>query len=121
MIWIRVASAFMFLGVAMGAMGAHLWKEKLSTGGLDLFQKGVLYHLIHGLALFGIAWLSVTLRSRAVNSAGILFSLGIVLFSGSLYAIALTGIKKFGMVAPIGGLLFLIGWLILLLLPTGRI
>ena len=78
MIWIRVASGFMFLGVAMGAMGAHLWKEKLGAGSLEIFQKGVLYHLIHGLALFGVAWLSTIFRSKAVDWAGVLFSLGIV-------------------------------------------
>jgi len=111
----------MLVGVAMGALGAHLWKEQLGAGGMDFFQKGVLYHLLHALALFGLAWLRVSVQSRAVDLAGILFSCGIVFFSGSLYLLALTGIRRFGMVTPIGGLLFLLGWLTLLLMPSGRI
>jgi uncharacterized membrane protein YgdD (TMEM256/DUF423 family) len=73
----------------------------------------VLYQLIHALALFGVALLAMQIQGRLVTYAGIAFTLGIILFSGSLYLLTLTGVSKLGIITPIGGLCFLIGWFIL--------
>lgn len=107
----------MFLGVAAGAFGAHGLKHVLSEEMKAVFETGARYHLIHSLALLAVAWLSVQYPSRAVAAAGWCFLIGIVFFSGSLYALSLTGLKKLGAVTPVGGLLFLIGWACLFLAP----
>jgi len=73
----------------------------------------VTYQLVHALALFGVALLATQLQNRLVTWAGVCFALGIVLFSGSLYVLTLTGISKLGIITPIGGLGFLVGWLCL--------
>jgi len=113
MIWIRIASLWMFLGVALGALGAHLWKDRLGEGRLDLFQKGILYHLIHGIAMLGVAGWSVMFQTHAFHGVNLLFSFGILLFSGSLYGLALTHVKKWAMLTPFGGICFMLGWLTL--------
>jgi uncharacterized membrane protein YgdD (TMEM256/DUF423 family) len=102
------------LAVALGAFGAHVLKERLSSEMLAVFQTGVQYQMYHALALILVAILSNQLsRSRAVGSAGWLFFYGIILFSGSLYALSLSGIKVLGAITPLGGLAFLAGWIIL--------
>ena len=120
MIWIRLGSLCMFLGVAAGAFGAHALKETLTPEGKTVYQTAVLYHLIHGLALLAVGWLA-TLKPHEplVEKAGWAFVVGIVLFSGSLYFLSLTGIKKLGLVTPFGGLAFLIGWICLALAAKG--
>ncbi len=119
MIWIRCGSLLMFLGVALGAFGAHGLKDTLSAEARPVYQTAVLYHLIHGMALLAVGWLA-TLKpnSPVVRQAGWAFVIGIVLFSGSLYALSLTGIKKLGIVTPFGGLALLVGWLFLTLATT---
>jgi len=111
--WIRCASIVMFLGVALGAFGAHGLKNVLSEPMKAVFETGVRYQMIHGLALFVVAWLSSRGPSTAVAAAGWCFMAGILLFSGSLYLLSLTGVKMWGAVTPIGGLAFLAGWLCL--------
>ena len=100
----------MFLGVALGAFGAHGLKDVLSDPMKVVFETGVRYQMIHGLALFVVAWLSSRGLSQAVTIAGWCFLAGIVVFSGSLYVLSLTGVKVWGAVTPIGGLAFLVGW-----------
>lgn len=111
--WIRCASVIMFLGVALGAFGAHGLKNVLTDPMKVVFETGVRYQMIHGLALFVVAWLSSRAVSPAVNAAGGCFVAGIILFSGSLYLLSIIGVKMWGAVTPIGGLLFLAGWLCL--------
>lgn len=115
LLWVRLACAAMFLGVALGAFGAHSLKNILSDPMKAIFETGVKYQLIHGLGLLAVAWLSSKEPSNLVQAAGILFSVGIVLFSGSLYILSLSGVRAWGAVTPLGGLAFLAGWLCLFL------
>ena len=102
----------MFLAVGLGAFGAHALKARLSPEMLAIFETGVKYQVYHALALLLLAAL------RGPSKAAWCFTAGIVLFSGSLYILALTGVKKWGALTPIGGVLFLAGWLILLFSRT---
>jgi len=109
------AALFGLTGVALGAFAAHALKSRLSADYLAVFQTGVHYQLIHALALFGVALLMSQMTSRLLVAAGSLFVIGVLLFSGSLYLLALTGLGKLGIVTPFGGVAFLGGWLCLLL------
>lgn len=111
--FLMLAAFFGFTGVALGAFAAHGLKGRLTPEYLAIFQTGVLYQLIHALAIFGVAVLATQIQGRLVTYAGISFTLGIVLFSGSLYVLTLTGFSKLGIVTPFGGLFFLIGWAVL--------
>jgi uncharacterized membrane protein YgdD (TMEM256/DUF423 family) len=109
----RAAAVLCFLAVALGAFGAHALKGTLAANGMtDVWNKAVLYHFIHALALLVLATLPVA--SRAASA---LFVAGIVLFSGSLYLLALTNIKWLGAITPLGGLCFLAGWVCLIIRP----
>jgi len=99
-----------FTGVALGAFGAHGLRARLSPDMLAVFETGVRYHLIHALAVLAVASVLAHGGGWLFATAGWCFAAGIVLFSGSLYVLALTGITTFGMVTPIGGLFFLAGW-----------
>lgn len=112
-VFLMLAAFFGFTGVALGAFAAHGLKGRLSEQYLAIFHTGMTYQLVHALALIGVALLATQLQSRLVTWAGICFALGIVLFSGSLYVLTMTGISKLGMITPIGGLGFLAGWLCL--------
>jgi uncharacterized membrane protein YgdD (TMEM256/DUF423 family) len=114
-LWLLLAAFAGFTGVALGAFAAHGLKTRLSADHLAVFQTGSHYQLIHALALFGVALLALQAPGRLVNLAGALFALGILLFSGSLYLLALSGYGRFGIVTPFGGLAFLGGWLCLAL------
>jgi uncharacterized membrane protein YgdD (TMEM256/DUF423 family) len=108
---IRLGATLGFLGVALGAFGAHGLKDRLGPGMLDVYKTGVLYHLIHALAVLAVGLGAQRLaRPRVVAT---LFALGVVVFSGSLYALALTGVTTLGAITPIGGLLFMAGWVTL--------
>ncbi|NBA98672.1 DUF423 domain-containing protein [Pseudomonas sp. R5(2019)] len=111
--FLLLTAFFGFTGVGLGAFAAHGLKGRLSSDYLAIFHTGVTYQLVHTLALLGVALLSTQLSGRLVGWAGGLFALGIVLFSGSLYALTLTGFSKLGIVTPFGGLAFLGGWLCL--------
>lgn len=106
--WTRSGAILMLAAVSLGAFAAHGLKSRLPPDLLAAFETGVRYHVYHALALFVVAW------TRSPG-AGWCFLAGIVLFSGSLYALALTGIRAFGAVTPLGGLAFLGGWLLLAL------
>jgi uncharacterized membrane protein YgdD (TMEM256/DUF423 family) len=108
---IRLGATLGFLGVALGAFGAHGLKDRLGPGMLDVYKTGVLYHLIHALAVLAVGLGAQRLaRPRVVAT---LFAVGVVVFSGSLYALALTGVTTLGAITPIGGLLFMAGWVTL--------
>ncbi len=111
--YLLLAAIFGFTGVALGAFAAHGLKARLSAEYLAIFHTGGTYQLIHALALFGVAILSVHLPGKLVTWAGALLILGILLFSGSLYVLSLTGISKLGIITPLGGTAFLAGWLCL--------
>ncbi|WNW12337.1 DUF423 domain-containing protein [Pseudomonas sp. DTU_2021_1001937_2_SI_NGA_ILE_001] len=108
--FLMMAAFFGFTGVGLGAFAAHGLKGRLSAEYLAIFQTGVLYQLIHCLALLGVALLVAHIPGRLVNWAGFAFAAGILLFSGSLYLLTLTGVSRLGIVTPFGGLCFLFGW-----------
>jgi uncharacterized membrane protein YgdD (TMEM256/DUF423 family) len=108
-----IGAVFGALGVAAGAFGAHGLKARLGPEMLAVFETGVRYHLIHALALLAVAWAATRWESRAVRAAGWLFVVGIVLFSGSLYALSLTGARGLGAITPFGGAAFILGWILL--------
>lgn len=102
-------------GVAAGAFGAHALKGSLSPEMLAVWQTGALYHLLHAAALLGVAVLARDgAAARPALWAGIAFAAGIVLFSGSLYLLALTGTRALGAVTPFGGVAFMAGWAMLI-------
>lgn len=100
-------------GVALGAFGAHYLKERLSDYALGVFETGIRYQFYHLFALMACGWLSATGTGSCFSWAGWAFVIGILLFSGSLYMIAFTGVRTWGMVTPVGGLILIIGWLIM--------
>ncbi|MBV4549722.1 DUF423 domain-containing protein [Pseudomonas sp. SWRI102] len=110
--FLMLAAFFGFTGVALGAFAAHGLKN-LSADYLAIFHTGVTYQLVHTLALLCVALLATHIPGRIVMWAGISFVIGIILFSGSLYLLTMTGIGKLGIITPFGGLAFLIGWLCL--------
>ncbi|SDF86025.1 DUF423 domain-containing protein [Phytopseudomonas seleniipraecipitans] len=109
-LWLLLSAFAGFSGVALGAFAAHGLKSRLSADYLAVFQTGVQYQLIHALALLGVAILALVAPGRLVNLAGGFFAVGILLFSGSLYLLTLSGISKLGIVTPFGGLALLAGW-----------
>ncbi|MBI5630099.1 MAG: DUF423 domain-containing protein [Elusimicrobia bacterium] len=111
--WARAGALLMFMAVGLGAFGAHGLKDVLSPEMKAVFETGVRYHAYHALGLFAAAWAAERVGRSAAGWAGWCFILGILLFSGSLYALSLTGLRKFGAFTPLGGLSFLAGWLFL--------
>ena len=110
----RIAAGLCFLAVALGAFGAHGLRSTLETRGmLDVWNKAVLYHFIHAIALLVLA-----LHGSVNRGAWWLLFGGIFLFSGSLYLMALTNLRWLGVVTPFGGLCFLAGWAWLIVAPT---
>jgi uncharacterized membrane protein YgdD (TMEM256/DUF423 family) len=109
-IWLLLAALFGFLSVALGAFGAHSLKNVLDEYGKSLYEKAVLYEMFHSMALLAVGVLQHLFKGISFSPAGFAFVVGIVLFSGSLYASAITGTKWLGAITPIGGLAFLLGW-----------
>jgi uncharacterized membrane protein YgdD (TMEM256/DUF423 family) len=99
-----------FIGVALGAFGAHGLRSRLAPEMLAVFETGVRYQMYHAFALLALGGLAPAVAGRLATIAGWSFVVGIVLFSGSLYLLALTDVRGLGAVTPIGGLAFLIGW-----------
>jgi uncharacterized membrane protein YgdD (TMEM256/DUF423 family) len=102
-----------FISVAAGAFGAHALKQRLAADLLVVFETGARYHMYHALALVLVGALLGRGDSRVLAWSGWLFLAGTVLFSGSLYALALSGVRGLGAITPLGGLAFLGGWLLL--------
>jgi uncharacterized membrane protein YgdD (TMEM256/DUF423 family) len=119
-LFFSIAGALGFTGVALGAFGAHALKVRLTPEQLATFEVGVRYQLVHALALLAVAWACTRWPGKAVNASGWLFTIGTLLFSGSLYALTLAGTRGLGLVTPIGGAALLLGWLCLLAAPWGR-
>jgi len=111
--WFASGAVLCGLGVVLGAFGAHGLRGRLSPDLLDVFETGVRYHLIHGLGLLAVAWAASRWPSGWVGAAGWLFVAGILVFSGSLYLLALTGARWLGAITPIGGLCLILGWMAL--------
>ncbi|MGQ0594640.1 MAG: DUF423 domain-containing protein [Gammaproteobacteria bacterium] len=103
-----------FVAVAAGAFGAHFLKARLAPDALAIFETGARYQMYHALALLAVACVTARAPSVVGSAAGWLFVTGTVVFSGSLYALALTGWRGLGAVTPLGGAAFLCGWVCLL-------
>jgi uncharacterized membrane protein YgdD (TMEM256/DUF423 family) len=102
---------FAFLGVAAGAFGSHALRARMTPERLATFETAVRYQLWHALALFAVVFIHTIGPDEAAESiAGLLFAVGIVLFSGSLFALALTGTRRWGIVTPLGGVCLLLAW-----------
>lgn len=113
--WLVLAAINGLLGVAAGAFAAHALKERLSPEYLAIFQTGAQYQMYHALALLGIAaLLRQDPRAKWVACAAWSFLVGIILFSGSLYALSISGVRALGAITPFGGVAFLIGWALLI-------
>ena len=112
-VFAALGGASAFIAVAAGAFGAHALRSRLSPELLAAFETGARYQMYHALALLAVAWAMTRWPVPAVRAAGWLFVAGTVIFSGSLYLLALTGTRTVGAVTPLGGLAFLAGWLAL--------
>jgi uncharacterized membrane protein YgdD (TMEM256/DUF423 family) len=110
-LFIALGAASGFLAVGAGAFGAHALRARLSPDLLAVFETGARYHMYHALALVAAAWVMHRWPGPLAAWAGWLFVAGTVVFSGSLYTLALTGMRWLGAVTPLGGLCFLAGWL----------
>ena len=102
-----------FIAVAAGAFGAHALKSRITPEMLAVFEVGVRYQMYHAIALIACAWAATKWPGTLVTASGWLFVAGTIVFSGSLYALALTGIRGLGAITPLGGLALLAGWLCL--------
>ncbi|MGE4234179.1 MAG: DUF423 domain-containing protein [Bacteriovoracia bacterium] len=112
-LFISIGALLGFLSVALGAFAAHFLKEKLDPYMLEVFKTGVLYQFFHALAIILVGILSVVYPQISLKICGVLFFLGILFFSGSLYVLSISNIKILGAITPIGGVLFLAGWIVL--------
>jgi uncharacterized membrane protein YgdD (TMEM256/DUF423 family) len=113
--WAAIGSLLLALAVCMGAFGAHVLRDRLDAYQMSVYEKAVFYHFIHALGILAVTLLA---RSRAIPAASLpliafLLLIGIVLFSGSLYALALSGVRTLGIITPFGGVAFIAGWLVL--------
>lgn len=109
-VFIRLGALAGFVGVALGAFGAHALRGRLSADQLGVFETGVRYQLLHALALLLVGVLLGRQPARLTAAAGWCFTGGIVLFSGSLYLLSIAGTTAAGIVTPLGGLFLLAGW-----------
>ena len=111
--WMAIASILLALAVLFGAFGAHGLADRLDAYSLGIWEKAVFYHFVHGLALFmsALAALVMNINTSSVNKICVLFLFGVIIFSGSLYALALTELRWLGAITPIGGIAFVIAWL----------
>ena len=111
--WVAIAALNGLIAVAAGAFGAHALKARLAPEALATFETGARYQMYHALALLAAAWVMSVAPSRSGTAAAWCFLLGILFFSGSLYGLSLMKWRWLGLVTPIGGALFLAGWLLL--------
>ena len=109
---LAAASLLLFAGVALGAFGAHGLRDRLDEYALGIYEKAVFYHLVHAVGLLSVACIGSQglVNERALRIVGYLLIAGIVLFSGSLYLLAITGAKWLSAITPLGGLSFLAAW-----------
>jgi uncharacterized membrane protein YgdD (TMEM256/DUF423 family) len=109
-LWLLIAAVNGALAVAAGAFGAHGLQGRLDAHALQVFETGARYHMYHALAIGLAAYAIRGASAGAAQAAAVFFLAGIVLFSGSLYLLALTGVRALGIVTPFGGLSFIVGW-----------
>lgn len=112
-LFVMLGAVFGALSVAAGAFGAHALRSQLEPRMLEVFETATRYQMYHALALFAAAWLVQQTQAQAAQLAGWAFVAGILLFSGSLYAMIFTGVRALGAITPIGGAAFIIGWVAL--------
>ena len=103
-------SGFALIAVVTGAFAAHALKTRLSPDMFQVFEVAVRYQMYHALGLIAVAWAASQWNSQLIAASGWLFVAGIVIFSGSLYILSLTGVRWLGAITPIGGVAFIIGW-----------
>ena len=109
-VWLCVGALFGLLAVAAGAAGTHALRDALAADALRVFETAARFQMYHALALLATGLLALRRQTRLIAAAGALFTLGTLLFSGSLYALALTGAGMLGAVAPVGGVCLMAGW-----------
>jgi uncharacterized membrane protein YgdD (TMEM256/DUF423 family) len=114
-----LGAASAFIAVAAGAFGAHALRARLSPELLAVFETGARYQMYHALGLIAVGWAVARWPGSLTHWAGWLFVVGTLLFSGSLYALALSGVRWLGAITPLGGVAFLVGWLCLVI-AAGR-
>lgn len=112
-LFFTLGAVFGGLGVILGAFGAHALRRTLTPDDLATFEIGVRYQMYHALALLAVAWATTQWDARTLTVAGWAFVVGILVFSGSLYALVLTGQRWLGAVTPFGGVAFIVGWALL--------
>ncbi len=118
--FLELGGLFGALAVALGAFGSHALRARLPADQLRTFETGITYQMYHALALVGVGLMVERFGSMLLSVAGWLYVIGILLFSGSLYMLAATRIRLFGIVTPFGGVAFVLGWLALFLVPWSR-
>ena len=106
-----IGALFGLLSVALGAFGAHVLRDRLSPTDLAIFQTGVQYQSYHALMLLAVGAWQLSRPSKRIGWAGYFYTFGVVVFSGSLYLLVGTGARWFGAITPVGGVCFLLGWL----------
>jgi uncharacterized membrane protein YgdD (TMEM256/DUF423 family) len=113
--WFATGAIAAALGVTLGAFGAHGLRGRIAPDLLAIYETGVRYHLVHALGLLAVGWAADRWPGPWATLAGWLFLAGILVFCGSLYLLALTGLRWLGAITPLGGLAFIAGWLALAL------
>jgi len=113
-LWLSLAAVYGLTGVLLGAFGAHALRARLSPDLLAVWKTAVEYQFYHAFALALVGLLLRGVADRALDLSGLCFAAGVVVFSGSLYALALSNVRVLGAITPIGGLLFIAGWSVLL-------
>ncbi len=113
--WTVTGALLMAAAVGLGAFGAHGLRSRLDAYSMSVYEKAVFYHFVHALGILLVALLA---RTQAISLAGQarigwLLSIGILIFSGSLYALAVSGVRMLGAITPVGGIAFIAGWLVL--------
>ena len=109
-LFFALGSGFALIAVITGAFAAHALKTRLSPDMFQVFEVAVRYQMYHALGLIAVAWAAAQWSNQLITASGWLFVAGIVIFSGSLYILSLTGVRWLGAITPIGGLAFIVGW-----------
>ena len=116
--WMLIGSMAGFLSVAGGAFGAHMLKSRISTDMLAVFDTGTRYLMLHAVALLVVGAIATREGAPPLNAVGWLFTIGTLIFTGSLWALSISGVRMLGAITPIGGLTLLAGWLALAIAAT---